>query len=338
MALIYPNITRLRQINQLLGPRLAANRIVFDIFPIRSVDEHNLEWEQQDDVVGLQQGRGLNGQPARIQRLGGKRFMVEPGVYGEFGTVDEREITIRRQWGGADDQAIDITTLVREVQDQLVQRRLDRQEWIVWTLLLNGTVTVPAPNGAVIYTDQYTLTSFDAGVGWGTPATSTPLSDFRAVQLLGRGKGVSFTSGSKAYMNAVTWNNMLANLNPADIYGRRTDGLATINSPDQMRSLLLGDGLPTPTIYDEGYLNDTGVWTPWLPDNKIVVIGQRRNGEAIGEYRMTRNANNPGAAPGPYMKVVDDPDAVPRTVTIHDGHSGGPVLFYPSAICVMDVA
>jgi hypothetical protein len=52
---------------------------------------------------------------------------------------------------------------------------------------------------------------------------------------------------------------------------------------------------------------------------------------------MTRNANNPGAAPGAYQKVVDNTDDVPRTVIVHDGHNGGPVVYYPSAICVMTV-
>jgi hypothetical protein len=341
MAFIYPSIMHLQQIAQVLGPRLAAQRVPFgpDLFPIVNVDQHNLEWEQLDDVIGLQQGRGLNGQPARIQRLGGKRYMVEPGVYGEYAAIDERELTIRRPWGASDDTPINVTDLVLECQNQLLQRRLDRQEWIVWTLMLNGTVTVPAPNNAVIYTDQYTMQSFDSGVGWGTPATSTPLADFRAVRLKGRGYGVSFGSGAKAYMNQVTLNNMLSNTNPNDIGGRRGPGLATINSADGVQQLLTADGLPTIVPYDEGYLAEpSGTFTTFLPDNRVVVVGRRRNGESIGQYRMTRNANNPGAAPGPYMKVVDDPDVIPRTLTVHDGHSGGPVLTFPSAICIMDVS
>jgi hypothetical protein len=28
--------------------------------------------------------RGLNGQPKRVNALGGNRFTIEPGVYGEF--------------------------------------------------------------------------------------------------------------------------------------------------------------------------------------------------------------------------------------------------------------
>lgn len=339
MPFIYPNILKLRQIGQLLGPDLARNRLPFadDLFPITNVDEDSLAWEQLDDVIGLQQGRGLNGQPAKIQRLGGKRYIVAPGVYGEFATIDERELTVRRAWGATDDSPVDISTLVLECQNQLIQRRLDRQEWIVWTLLLTGAFTVPAPNGAVIHTDTYTTQTFTSGVGWGTPATSTPLADFRAVKLKGRGYGVSFGAGARAIMNQVTLNKMLANTNQADIGGRRTNGLATINSTSEMQQLLTGDGLPDIVVYEEGYLNEpSGTWTPYIPDNKVVVIGKRRNGESIGQYRMTRNANNPGSGPGPYMKVVDNPDNVPRTVVVHDGHNGGPVMFYPSAVVVMD--
>lgn len=340
MPFIYPNMTTLRQIGQTLLPRLTADRVVFnaDMFPLATVDQHNLEWEQKDNVIGLQQGRGLNNRPARIQRLGGKRYMVEPGVYGEYAVVDEREITTRRNWGGPDDQPINISDLVLECQNQLLQRRLDRQEWIIWALLTTGQVLVPAPNGAVIYVDQYTFQSFDAGVGWGTPATSTPLADFRAVALKSRGYSVTFNSTSKAFMNQVTYNKMLTNTNPADIGGRRTNGLSTINSPQDLNALLLGDGMPTPVVYDNGYLDETNTFRTFIPDDKVVVVGRRTNGESVGEYRMTRNANNPGAAPGPYTKVVDDEDVVPRTVIVHDGHSGGPVIQFPSAICLMDVA
>src|SRR5262245_5940798 len=148
MPYSYQTTRELREIAQVLLPRLMANRIVFadDLFPIRTVDAHALEWRQLDDVLGLQQGRGLNGRPARIQRLGGKRFTLEPGVYGEYGVVDEREITTRRPWGATSEVNIDISDLVSEVQAQLLQRRLDRQEWIVWTLLTTGAVNVPAPD------------------------------------------------------------------------------------------------------------------------------------------------------------------------------------------------
>jgi hypothetical protein len=34
------------------------------------------------------------------------------------------------------------------------------------------------------------------------------------------------------------------------------------------------------------------------------------------------------------MRVIDNLDlSIPRQIQVHDGHSGGPVLMFPSAIC-----
>jgi hypothetical protein len=53
---------------------------------------------------------------------------------------------------------------------------------------------------------------------------------------------------------------------------------------------------------------------------------------------MTRNANNPDLAPGPYMRVIDTGEIViPRSIEVHDGHNGGPVIYFPSAVVVMSV-
>ena len=70
------------------------------------------------------------------------------------------------------------------------------------------------------------------------------------------------------------------------------------------------------------------------------MVGQRLAGEKIGEYRMTRNVNNPGFAPGPYQRVVvhgDETDDPPLRVHVHDGHSGGPVLYFGSSVVIMTV-
>lgn len=332
---IYPTAVVLQQINQELAPRLAANRAIFDIIPMRDVDTHLLEWEQKDNYTGLQQVRGLNGQPSRVKQTGGRRYAMQPGVYGEFELIDEQQLTTRRQWGTLAG-SIDVTDLVREKQDKLLQRRLDRIEQIGWTLVATGTFSV-TDGASIMHTDTFTLQTFSAGVPWATYATSTPLADFRSVQLKSRGYSVNFGSASKAYMNRTTANALLLNSNNADLYGRRTQGLGTYNSLPQVNSLLAGDDLPQLVIYDDGYWSDAGVWTLFIPNNRIIVVGARKDNDPVGEYRFTRNANNPGFAPGPYMKVVDDPDQVPRSLQVHDGHSGGPVLYHPAAICVMTV-
>lgn len=333
----YPSNAELNEIAQILTPRLVAGRPIFDIMPVRNVNSSIIMWEQKDNYVGLQQLRGLNGQPPKVQMVGAKQYQMRPGAYGEFMDIDEIQLTERRPLGTFTG-SISLDDLVRERQDQLLVRRYDRLEQIGWTLLTTGTFSVATLSGAIAHTDTYTLQTATASVAWATSATATPLADFRQIQLLGRGKGVQFNANAKAYMNRITANTFLANTNANDVAGKRTDGLANIMTMEQVNTLLTGEGLPNLVIYDEGYLNDVGTFVPFIPNNKVVVVGRRNTGDPIMEYLMTRNANNPNMEPGPYMKVIDDGDrAVPRTVEVHDGHNGGPVIYYPGAVIIMTV-
>jgi hypothetical protein len=285
----------------------------------------------------LQQLRGINGAPPVTKKVGAKRYQVEPGVYGEYELIDEREITRRRQYGSLT-QNVDVADLVMYAQDRLLGRRLDRIEWMIWTLLTTGTFSVPTQTGSVSHTDSYTLQTYTASPAWSTTATATPLMDFRNVKLKGRGHSVDYGSQAQAFMNSTTANRLYSNTNSADLYGRRTQGLGTYNSPDQINQLLIGDNLPQIIEYDHGYLDDEGTFQLFIPTGTVVVVGRRPANQPLGEYIFARNAQNPGVAPGPYMKVIDrGEDNVPRNIEVHDGHSGGVALYYPSAIVVMSV-
>lgn len=332
----YPTNAELTLVAQNLIPNLMNDRPIFEILPVVESQSAIIMWDQRDNYTGLQQVRGLGGSAPRVQRKGAKRYIMEPGAYGEFVAIDETELTMRRPYGTWNGK-MDITDLVMDAQEFLLGRRLDRIEQIGWTLLIAGTFSVAGPNGAVLHTDAYTPQTFSAGVAWSTAATSTPLADFRAVQLLARGSSVSFGSSAVAYMNQKTFNRMISNTNNADLYGRRTSGLGTINNFSQLRELFTGDGLPQIVVYDMGYLNDAGTFVPWIADDKVVVVGQRPAGQQVGEYRMTINVNNDDMSPGAYMKVVDENERPPRVVEVHDGHNGGPVIYYPGSIVVMSV-
>jgi hypothetical protein len=337
---IFPTSAELMAIAQVKTPRLMADRPIFDIMPTRSVDDFQLAWEQMDNYVGLQQVRGLAGEPPRVKKVGISRYLETPGVYGEFIDLDENELT-RRRTIGTYSSPVDLSDLVASAQDQLLVRRLDRIELIGWTLLATGTFSVAGPAGGIIHTGAYTTQTFTASVVWATAATSTPLADFRAVQLLGPAKGANFGSGARAYMNRTTFNQMLTNTNAADLGGRRTTGLSPINDNARLNEYLAGENLPGIVIYDDGYITDAGTFTRFVPNNKVIVVGQRPAGQTIGEYRYVRNVNNPNSAPGPYMKVVDkgaaENEPPPRRIDVHDGHNGGPVIFFPGSVVVMTV-
>jgi hypothetical protein len=339
-TLVYPNSAELQQVAQDKLPNLIAQRPIFSILPMESADSHLLMWEQEDNYVGLQQVRGLNGQPGRVKKTGAKRYMMQPGVYGEYTTIDELELTERRQWGTFG-QPISIDDLVMREQDRLLGRRLDRIEYIGWTLLVTGTFSIAGPDGITIHTDTFTLQTH-SGSDWSTGSTATPLADFRAVQLLSRGHSVNFGPAARAIMNRVTWNRLVTNTNASDLGGKKGPIGQNIQSIGDINRVLGDEGLPTLEIFDGGYLNDSGTFVPFIADDKVIVVGARTDGGRIGEYRMTRNANNPNLAPGAYMEVIDRGaegagKQVPRTIEVHDGHNGGPVIFFPSAIVIMSI-
>jgi hypothetical protein len=334
---IYPSSYELMMIERDKIPRLTQNRPIFEILPLKNVESSLLVWEQLDNITGLQQVRGMGGAPQSVNALGGKQMYGQPGVYGEVGTIDEKQLTDRRQWGDYH-MPVDISDLVMEKQDQLLERRLNRIEKNGWDLLATGTFTAIGKVGQVLHTDTFTTQTYPVGIGWANLGTATPLADFRGVQLLARGHSVNFGRQAKAYMNQNVFNHFVSNTNTSDLGSKRTYGLASITGLDDVNRILTGDNLPTIVIYDEVYIDDNGANQLYLPDKKVIVVGQRQTGVPIGAYQFTRNANNPDMAPGPYMRIIDNLErSLPRKIEVHDGHNGGPVLFFPASVVEMTV-
>lgn len=348
----FPTAREMREIGPRKLTRAAESRLGLKLFPIRNVNAGILQWSQRDNYSGLQALRGLDGAPFHVQHVGMGQFTVQPGVFGDFMTIGETELT-NRAGSVNGDVNIDVSDLVLERQDILIGRELDRIESIIWALVTTGTFSVSSPTGAgVTFTDTYTLQTL-SGSDWSTPSTATPLGDFRAAQAKAVGYSVNFGSAAMAIMNRVTLNRLLSNTNAADLGGRRTLGGGTVNSMAATNIILQGEDLPQIVVYDEGYFataaaataaDSTANLTKFVPDDKVILIGQRSNGETVGEYRMTRNTVNPGYAPGSYDVVKDmtgnAPDGqkfIPPKIEVHRGHNGGPVLYFPSAILVMSV-
>ena len=332
----YPSNAALQLVAQQKVAVLTLADPLFSIMPIVNVDAAVLMWDQMDDFTGLQQVRGLNGQPKRVNMVGGKRWLVEPGYYGEFMTVDEAEMTLRRQYGTFA-TPVDITDLVMPRQDFLLNRRTDRIRYIGWALLSAGTFTVLNEAGVALHSDTFAIQSYTAAIPWSTVATATPLANLRAIKLLARGKGTRFDRSARLVLNQTDINNLLNNQNSADLGGRRVRGGDSINNLASLNQVLLDDDLPQITPYDEGYLSDAGSFTLFLGSGTGVLVGQRPTGETIADYAMTRNANNPGMAAGAYSKVVNDPDRVPPLAEVHDGHNGGPRIYYPGSVVRLNI-
>lgn len=330
----FPTAAELYEVEQELLPRLQEGRDIFDIFPIVETDADVVLWDQKDNYRGLMSVRGLGGDPPRVKPIGHKRYRMEPGYYGEFVSLDEAELTRRARIASVTEY-MPIDDMVVDADQLLLERQLDRQELIGWTLLATGVFSVIGPTGAVVHTDAYTTQAFTAVVPWATSATATPLADFRSVQILARGHGVSFGRDARAYMNRTTWNNMISNTNNSDLYGRRQAGFGTFNNIQDVNSLLTGDDLPSIVVYDQVYLTEAGAATLFIPNNKVVVVGKRRNQKNLGSWRLTRNINSPDLA-GQYSKVIDHGERmVPRRIDVHRGFSGGIAFEFPASVVAM---
>lgn len=352
--LVFPTSQQMMKVAQEKLPVLTTADPIFEQFPIVEKPWVNLRIEFKDSYRGLQQLRGTGGEPNRVLKLAARSYITEPGTYGEYETIDEKEMLERRplgQWDGF----VDVKDLVMDAQEKLLNRRVDRLRWILWTLMVNGSFFVPLPfsnpaGTAAGHTDSYTtvtgigqfgMQATTAAVGWATFATATPMQDLRNITLLARGRSVDFGNSAKAYMNKSTWFNMVRNTNPNDLGGKKSfilGGNSTILSPSDVNRILLDSDLPQIVIYDNGYIDDNGVFQLFIPTGTVIVVGSRINGEPLGNYVFTRNMMLNGAA-GAYSFVNDNnvpgQRAIPPRVDVHDGHNGGPILYYPSAIVRM---
>src|SRR4051812_24237724 len=93
----YPTTRELREINPEKIQNLTRNRPTFSIFPITESPYWTLEWTQKDNWRGLQQLRGINGEPGSVKMYGERSYSAQPGVFGEFMTIDEKMMTLRAQ-------------------------------------------------------------------------------------------------------------------------------------------------------------------------------------------------------------------------------------------------
>lgn len=333
---VFPSANELMGVEQALKPTLTKDNPAFAILPEVDKNIPLLVWEQMDNFTGMMQARGLNGPPSLVRAVGSKQFQMQPGYYGEFMRLNEAELTLTRQFATWN-QPVDVTDLVLARGNQLLHRQIKRQSWLIWQLLVNGYFLVTDPNGVLIHGDSYQQRVFTALVPWSNLASATPMADFRAVRPLARGYSISLGAQSTAYANSTTVRNCMNNANQADLGGKRVGGGNSINSLSDMNNVLNVNDCPRLAEWDGGWQDDAGNFNLDIPDNLVVVKGVRVDGAAVGNFINTRNANNPGFAPGPYYKAFQPENAVPPTVEVHRGVNGGCALYFPSAIIVMKV-
>ena len=164
--------SELQKIEQDYLPTLTRDDPVFQVLPIEMIDSDVIAFEQLDDYSGLQSIRALNGQPGNVSRVGIKRYIVAPGVYGEYTSIGEPEIVARRPIGTFGLFSSDLRDLVAEKQRFLLHRRIARIRQVAWSMLTTGTFSVSNASGSITHTDSYNAQTFNAAFPWSDPVFS----------------------------------------------------------------------------------------------------------------------------------------------------------------------
>ena len=182
LNLVYPNAVTQRQIAQDLIRDQEADDITMGLLPVQQEPTHYVRWYQLDNYYGIMGMRGLDGSPSKVTEVGINSYTYEPGVYGEFMTIGERELLTRAAPLNPE-LPIPVTDLVAMRMKQLVARAYDRMRYNIWTLLGSGVLNIPlnGPSGAQVYQDTYNIQTLSALVPWASTATATPRSEERRV-------------------------------------------------------------------------------------------------------------------------------------------------------------
>jgi hypothetical protein len=159
---------------------------------------------------------------------------------------------------------------------ELNQRLETRFEWMRFKAL-SGSLIVPATKNKPAFTIDYKVPSNNkptAATLWSTIATADPLADIDAWKLLFRGSGAR---PSGIIVNQKVDNYLKQNAKIRDLlrtmYGR--DVLSADSLAFVMKNQLNG---MTYEVYDGGYIDESGTFNPFIPDNACLIVGEGMTG------------------------------------------------------------
>jgi hypothetical protein len=335
--------TTLKQVASLLIQRDMAKSKLLKLFPVVKYNETELVFERMQVAVGQQHARGDGGPTGPVPKRGVDQMKVVPSKFGDHFVITEDEFIGLREIGDISKFMADDKKISQAVVD-MTDRYIVRLHTNIANMLMNGTYSVFDATGRERDRLIYSIPQYTPGTLFDDFAASTPMKYIRdLIPKLELGVSVNFRSGS-ILCSRPTANLVLNNANAADIFGKRREVGATFNSIDDVNKLLLANDLPQFEIVEDGYYpgpvqsGKPSNFTRFLTNGKMVLIGAREDGAPIGDYRLTRAAQNANSGPGEWYTVEDNRQRSPWGMILSMGHNGGPVPYYPEGIAVINAA
>jgi hypothetical protein len=233
-------------------------------------------------------------------------------------------------------KVITIEDMVGKGLRRLTARARNLINWAIWQAVMTGEVKIDE-NG-VKYTATYGIPAqnlaLTVATAWATLASSKPLKDITAVIQSFLGTGYKL---GKIKMNSYT----------ADLIVHSTDTKTYWNGIGIKEKLTLGNieknaqELTPGTsweVNDDGYTNDAGTFSIYIPNNKVLFLG---NAPDLMDYCAVPHLENGRPVAGsdgifavPDYKHLTDPNPYAE---IFGGTYGLPRIYRPTIIFVMDV-
>jgi hypothetical protein len=326
-----------------------AKWIGSSILPMRSIGAQSLLYDEEQVTGGMTALHTMDSDPTLIKGDGWRRFQAEPYFFKEGFRLNESDLlTIRAQSGAPFVQGVGNDapragrSLVLSRLAKLDRRLETRLEWMRWQTLMGSLVL--NQNG-VVASETWPVQTYAAtdngGVAWSTVATADPVKDFNNVALLYDYKGATY-DGARAYMNLTTSRYLLQNTNLRNMYKNDLHQRQLV-SVAQITDLFTTFTGMTPVIYNEGYRDDAGAFQKFIPDGKVIVVGNPTIGDEMGFVMSVPSLHNGGIdnpQPGKFV-IVDDQTGAGEPNPFYDAYEGqycGPVLLHPEYIVLMTVA
>lgn len=345
MNVAYPSAA---EITEIIAPEVAARqmagRLGFELMPEIPKRTIDVRWNIRDNFTGLISLRGVGGEPESLARPGSKEYSYKAGVFGSHIPIGEDEL-LRRRGDNTSNEPINVDDLVVEAIDTLTEARLNMQEYLIWELLQKGEFKIANGANSIEFVGRFEVQKLKVSIPWSNTSSATPLANIRAARSLMRGRGSTFR-GAQMIVNDKTMSNLMLNRNAADFYGVRRGGGDTPSAGVAMANEYLNaEGLPTIREYDATYfLAGSTEATPYVSDKYAIIIGARLDGSPIGNSIICRNMLTPNQEPAPYSFVrdttgrADENDReVPPKIEVHHGYNGGPVIYYPGSIVILEI-
>lgn len=351
LVLTFPTSAELNTVVQAFTPD-PTKYIGMQILPMAESMFQEVQWDERDHDRGLTAPHLLGTDPKIDKRQGSVKRKYEPIHFKESDLLKEDEILKARQLGTMSN-TIDLSEEIARIARNRWVKTMGRVEKLIWDCL-KGTVSINE-NGVVV-SETFPVQTHTPLVDWDTFATAKILADLNDIKVKFRKTGAT-ASGAKMFMNEVTASWMLENQNSNDLKGFQNSNFVNLTySIEEANKILRQRALPEIVVYDEGYVDESDTFVPFLSDGEVIIVGKRPAGQNVGDFVSTaslHNQRNGQPAPGYFAGV--EVNGVPGDqvgsvsisqlgqgknpkIEIFGGIYGGPRLVYPKSVINFTVA